>query len=120
MMHECLREVNSKQLGASKAKLKLKCLSGLVNCRLKFWYIEEIGKTLTMCNIVSSAVCGQTWRKMFRETSMNKLVHQGSQFELRAKLNRGQWSFLSTGVIRVYLLKFVTILAALFWIDCNL
>ena len=35
-----------------------KLLSGLVNCRLKFWYIEEIGNILTVSSIVSSAVCG--------------------------------------------------------------
>ena len=37
-------------VGASKAKL--------VNFRLKFWYIKEIGNTLTTSSIVSSAVCG--------------------------------------------------------------
>ena len=31
-----------------------------------------------------------------------------------------QWSFLSNGVVWVYLHEFVTILAAQFWIDCNL
>ena len=45
-------------LGASKAKGKGKLLSGLVNCGLKFWYIEEIGNTLTASSIVISAVCG--------------------------------------------------------------
>ena len=55
MMHECLQEVNS--VGASKAT-EAKVLSGLVNCRLKFWHIKEIGNTLTASSIVSSAVCG--------------------------------------------------------------
>ena len=41
-------------VGASKAKL----LSGLVNCRLKFWYIKEIGNTLTTSSIISIVVCG--------------------------------------------------------------
>ena len=45
-------------VGASKAKLKAKLLSGLVNCGLKFWYIEEIGNTQTASSIVNSAVCG--------------------------------------------------------------
>ena len=44
-------------VGASD-KTEAKLLSGLVNCRLKFWYIEEIDNTLTMSSIVSSAVCG--------------------------------------------------------------
>ena len=35
-------------VGASKAKTEAKLLSGLVNCRLKFWYVEEIGNTLTL------------------------------------------------------------------------
>ena len=45
-------------VGASKAKLKPNCLGGLVNCRLKFWYIKEIGNTLTTSSFVSSVVCG--------------------------------------------------------------
>ena len=47
--------------GSIKGKTEAKLLSGLVNCRLKFWYIEEIGNTLTSStpsSIVSSAVCG--------------------------------------------------------------
>ena len=28
------------------------------SCGLKFWYIEEIGNTLTTSSVVSSAVCG--------------------------------------------------------------
>ena len=48
---------------------------------------------------------------------MNKLVDQGNQFELWAKLNREPMEFPE---YRSYLLEFVTILAALFWIDCNL
>ena len=74
-------------MGPSEVKLKAKLLSRLVNFKLKFWYIEEVGNTLAM-SIVSSAVCG-----IFRETSMNILVHQGSQFELRAKLNREPLEF---------------------------
>ena len=31
-----------------KGKTEAKLLSGLVNCRLKFWYIEEIGNTLCL------------------------------------------------------------------------
>ena len=64
-----------------------------MNCRLKFWYIEEIGNTLTMSSIVSSVICGYIWSKIFRETSMNKLVHQGSQFELSEKMNREPMEF---------------------------
>ena len=45
-------------VGSIKGKTEAKLLSELVNCRLKFWYIEEIGNTLTASNIVSSAVCG--------------------------------------------------------------
>ena len=44
MMNECLQEVNSKQWSI-KGKTEAKLLSGLVNCRLKFWYIKEIGHT---------------------------------------------------------------------------
>ena len=44
--------------GGIKGKTEAKLLSGLVNCGLKFWYIEEIGNTLTASSIVSSAVCG--------------------------------------------------------------
>ena len=55
MMHECLQEVNSKQWEHQRQN-EAKLLSGLVNCRLKFWYIEEIGNTLTTSNIVSSVV----------------------------------------------------------------
>ena len=54
-MNKCLQEVNSKQW---EHQTEAKLLSGLVNCRLKFWYIEEIGNTLTTFSIVSSAVCG--------------------------------------------------------------
>ena len=46
-------------VGASKAKLHEAKLPGkLMNCRLKFSYIEEIGNTLTTSSIVSSAVSG--------------------------------------------------------------
>ena len=79
--------------GSIKGKTEAKLLSGLVNCRLKFWNIEEIGNTLTMSRIVSSVVCGEMWSKIFRETSMNKLVHQGTYFELWAKLNREPMEF---------------------------
>ena len=54
-MNKCLQEENSKQW---EHQTEAKLLSGLVNCRLKFWYIEEIGNTLTTFSIVSSAVCG--------------------------------------------------------------
>ena len=64
-----------------------------MNFRLKFWYIDEIGNTLTTSSIISSAVFGSVWTKIFRETSMNKLVHQGSQFELRLKLHREPMEF---------------------------
>ena len=57
MMHGCLQGVNSNS-GGIKGKTEAKLLSGLVNCGLKFWYIEEIGNTLTASSIVSSAVCG--------------------------------------------------------------
>ena len=57
MMHGCLQEVIPNS-GSIKGKTETKLLSGLVNCRLKFWYIEEIGNTLTASSIVSSAVCG--------------------------------------------------------------
>ena len=66
-------------VGASKAKLKPNCL---VNFRLKLWNIKEICNTLTASSIVSIVVCGRIWSKVFREASVNKLVHQGSQFEL--------------------------------------
>ena len=45
-------------VGASKGKTETKLLSGLVNFRLKFWYIKEIGNTLTTSSIVSIVVCG--------------------------------------------------------------
>ena len=45
-------------VGGVKGKTEAKLLSGLVNCGLKFWYIEEIGITLTASSIVSSVVCG--------------------------------------------------------------
>ena len=48
----------------------------------KLWNIKEIGNTLTASSIVSIVVCGKIWSKIFREARMNKLVHQGSQFEL--------------------------------------
>ena len=57
MTHEYLQEANSK-CGSIKGKTEAKLLCGLVNFRLKFWYIEEIGNTLTTSSIVSSAVCG--------------------------------------------------------------
>ena len=44
--------------GSIKGKTETKLHSGLVNCRLKFWYIKEIGNTLTTSSIVSSVVCG--------------------------------------------------------------
>ena len=65
-------------VGASKAKL----CSGLVKFRLKLWNIKEICNTLTASSIVSIVVCGKIWSKVFREASVNKLVHQGGQFEL--------------------------------------
>ena len=58
MMRECLQEVNSKRWNHQRLKTEAKLLSRLVNFRLKFWYIEEIGNTLTTSIIVSSAVCG--------------------------------------------------------------
>ena len=45
-------------VGASKAKTEAKLLSRLVNCGLKFWYIEEIGNTLIVSSIVSSDLNG--------------------------------------------------------------
>ena len=53
-----------------------------MNFRLKLWNIREICNTLTVSSILSIVVCGKIWSKIFREASMNKLVHQGSQFEL--------------------------------------
>ena len=68
-------------VGASK-ETETKLLSGLVDFRLKLWNIKEICKTLTASSIVSIVVCGKIWSKVFGEASMNKLVHQGSQFKL--------------------------------------
>ena len=65
-------------VGASKAKQKTNCL---VNFRLKLWNIKEIYNTLTVSSIVSIVVCGKIWSKIFWKASMNKLVHQGNQFE---------------------------------------
>ena len=48
---------------------------------------------MTASSIVSIVVCGKIWSKVFKEASMNKLVHHGSQFELRAKLNREPMKF---------------------------
>ena len=79
--------------GSIKGKTEAKLLSGLVNFRLKLWNIKEIGNTLTMSSTVSIVVRGKMWSKIFREASMNKLVHQGSQFELWAKLNREPMEF---------------------------
>ena len=45
-------------VGGSKVKLKLNCLVDLVNYRLKFWYIKEIGNALTVSSIGSSAIYG--------------------------------------------------------------
>ena len=42
--------------GSIKGKTEAELFNGLVNCRLKFWYIEETGSTLTASSIVSSAV----------------------------------------------------------------
>ena len=56
MMHGCLQGVNSS--GGIKGKTQAKLLIGLMNYGLKFWYIKEIGNTLTTSCIVSSAVCG--------------------------------------------------------------
>ena len=44
--------------GSIKGKTETKLLSGLVNFRLKFWYINEIGNTLTTSSIVSIVVHG--------------------------------------------------------------
>ena len=44
--------------GSIKGETETKLLSGLVNFRLKFWYIKEIGNTLTTSSIVSIVVCG--------------------------------------------------------------
>ena len=56
-MHEYLQEVNSKQWEHQR-QTETKLLSGFVNGKLKFWYIKEIGNTLTTSSIVSSVVCG--------------------------------------------------------------
>ena len=80
MMHECLQGVNDSR--SIKSETETKLLSGLVNFRLKLWNIKEICNTLTASSIVSIVVCGKIWSKVFREASVNKLIHQGSQFEL--------------------------------------
>ena len=64
-----------------------------MNFRLKVWNIKEISNTLTESSIVSIVVRGKIWSKIFREASMNKLIHQGRQFELLAKLNREPMEF---------------------------
>ena len=44
--------------GSIKGETETKLLSGLVNFRLKFWYIKEVGNTLTTSSIVSIVLCG--------------------------------------------------------------
>ena len=71
---------------------------------MKLWNIKEIGNTQTASGIVSIVVRGyedmdmnmKIWIKLLWEASMNKLVHQGGQFELSlnsAKLNREPMEF---------------------------
>ena len=52
MMHVCLQEANSKQW-EHQGKTEAKLLCGLVNCRLKFWNIKEVGNALITSSIVN-------------------------------------------------------------------
>ena len=82
---------------------------------MELWNIKEITHTVTAPVTVRTEVGRDKWSRILKKTNVKKLVNKGGCFKDWAMFN-----FLSTGVILLYLLVFDMILAALFWMQCNL
>ena len=81
----------------------------------KLWNDKEITTTLTVPGTVRTAVGRKIWSKIPGKTCVKIDVLNTVRCSTGS-----QCSFFSTGVILVYRLVFDTILAALFWMHCNL
>ena len=94
--------------GCIKSKTITKVLDKFIDRGLELWNNKEITTTLTAPGTVRTAV-GRDKHSKILKSKKTERCSTGSQC-----------NFLSTGVILAYLLVFDRILAALFWMHCNL
>ena len=91
-----------------------------MNGGAELWNDKEITTTLTAPGAIRTAVGGKVWSKIPGKACVKILINKCGRLQTLRCSTGSQCSFFSTGVILVYRLVFDTILAALFWMHCNL
>ena len=105
--------------GSIKSKTITKLFDRFMKRRVEFCNGKEITITLTTPGTIRTVVGRKIWSKIPRKTCVKKLVNKCGLNTVHCSTG-SQCNFLSTGVILVYPLVFDVILAALFWMHCNL
>ena len=102
--------------GSIKSKTITKLFDRFMNRRAKLWNDKEITTTLTVPGTIRTAVGRKRWSKIPGKTCVKILKISVAVLNTVCCSTGSQCSFFSTGAILV----FYTILAALFWMHCNL
>ena len=100
-----------------KSKIITKLFDRFMNRRVKIWNDKEIASTLTVSGTVTTAVGIKILSNVPRKTCVKILINKCGCLKHYVLF---KCNFFSTGVILLYRLVFDTILAALFWMHCNL
>ena len=106
--------------GSIKHKTITKLFVRFVNRGAEHWNDKEISTTLTAPGTIRTNVGRKIWSKIPGKTCVKILINKCAVLNTVRCSTESQCSFFRTGVILVYRLVFDTILAALFWMYCNL